>query len=41
MLFDWLLGVLVDIATTVLVLAALVTTCAALYSPRPPRGPRP
>ncbi|WP_274383921.1 hypothetical protein [Saccharothrix deserti] len=32
---------LIDIGLTVLVMAALVFTCAAMYPPRPPRGPRP
>ncbi|PWV84477.1 hypothetical protein SAMN05421630_101842 [Prauserella marina] len=32
-----LVNVLVDVGTTVLVLVALVITCAALMPPRPPR----
>jgi hypothetical protein len=40
MFFEWILGALVNVFTTVLVLAALVITCAALYPPRPPGGPR-
>ncbi|MBP2336092.1 hypothetical protein JOF41_002270 [Saccharothrix coeruleofusca] len=37
MLFEWLLDALIDIVTTVLVLAALVITCASLHPPRSPR----
>jgi hypothetical protein len=36
MLFEWLFDVLITIFITVLVLASLVITCAAL---NPPRGP--
>ena len=41
MLFEWLLDALVTSGLTVLVLAALVITCAALHQPRPRRRPRP
>ncbi|MER5264092.1 hypothetical protein ABTZ99_18670 [Actinosynnema sp. NPDC002837] len=38
MLFEWLFDVLITTLITVLVLASLVITCAAL---NPPRGPHP
>ncbi|CAM3804245.1 hypothetical protein KIPE111705_25850 [Kibdelosporangium persicum] len=40
MLTERVITTLIDIATTVLILAALVITCAAMLPPRPPRGPR-
>ncbi|WP_274522763.1 hypothetical protein [Saccharothrix sp. ALI-22-I] len=40
MLTDLLLAGLIELILTVLVLAALVITCGAMYPPRPPRGPR-
>jgi hypothetical protein len=36
MLFEWLVDVLITVFLTVVVLASLVITCAAIY---PPRGP--
>jgi hypothetical protein len=36
MLFTNLLNLLIEIVATVLVLASLVITCAAIYPPRPP-----
>ena len=35
-----MLNALIDILLAVLVIAALVIACAAIYPPRPPRGPR-
>lgn len=40
MLTELIITALIDITTTALILAALVITCAAMYPPRPPRGPR-
>ncbi|RAS59728.1 hypothetical protein C8D87_11328 [Lentzea atacamensis] len=36
MFFHYLIGMLLDLATTILVLAALVISCAALHPPRSP-----
>ncbi|XVV07588.1 hypothetical protein ACQPW3_20285 [Actinosynnema sp. CA-248983] len=41
MLTDLLLNALIDLAITVLVIGALVLTCASMIPPRLPRGPRP
>lgn len=41
MLTALVINALVDLFTTMLVVAALVITCAAMTPPRPPRGPRP
>lgn len=41
MLADSILNALIDLATTLLVIAALVITCAAMTPPRPLRGPHP
>lgn len=37
MFFEWLLDALITTALVVLVLVALVISCAALHPPRPPR----
>ena len=34
MFFDHLIGMIVDLATTVLLIAALLISCAALHPPR-------
>ncbi|SDD39807.1 hypothetical protein [Actinokineospora iranica] len=39
MLTEPLANALIDTSLTVLILAALVITCAAMTPPRPPRGP--
>ncbi len=39
MLTTQIINALIDLATTALVVAALLITCAALTPPRPPRGP--
>ncbi|MEU4669703.1 hypothetical protein AB0F91_17395 [Amycolatopsis sp. NPDC023774] len=36
---ELLVNALVELFLTLLILAALVITCAALTPPRPPRGP--
>ena len=36
MLFDHLIGMILDLATTVLIVTALVISCAALHPPRSP-----
>lgn len=40
MLTQLVMNAMVDLFVTLLVVAALVVTCAALTPPRPPRGPR-
>lgn len=36
-----LYATLLELVATVLVLLALIVSCAALWDPRPPRAPRP